>query len=399
MVDYLGLHGWEGVGSFFTSDNNKKWTAEERKNKITKHIIFEQLQRTIRMFDWDIRCNGKTSTKITRRSLELLVQSNGLGGVVKVKDELYCLYGTLGGEPNWNYMPSKFIFANAFLNESRECDIYGIEKDRDVVIIPNDSLYRGMIPTIKFHAEQLTETYLTKRAVLIWLRANRLLTAPTSDAMDDLKDYLQDLELGKLASIYDKNFLKDIKDLGGDNSVRGVVTQILECLQYEKAALFNDCGLQMNYNMKRESITSSEAQLGEGALLPKPDDMMDMRKMAVKDIKDVFDETWTVEFSSAWKDLHQSINLEIQLEQAEVHSSEHPEANVDEQPEVQSNEQTETDGDEQSEGDVDEQSEVQSNEQTETDGDEQSEGDVDEQSEADGDEQSETDKNEEGDKR
>lgn len=358
MVEYLGLHGWESVGTFFTPDNNKKWTAEERKNKITKHIIFEQLQRTIRMFDWDIRCNGKTSTKITRRSLELLVQSNGLGGVVKVKDELYCLYGTLGGEPNWNYMPSKFIFANAFLNESRECDIYGIEKDRDVVIIPNDSLYRGMIPTIKFHAEQLTETYLTKRAVLIWLRANRLLTAPTSDAMDDLKDYLQDLELGKLASIYDKNFLKDIKDLGGDNSVRGVVTQILECLQYEKAALFNDCGLQMNYNMKRESITSSEAQLGEGALLPKPDDMMDMRKMAVKDIKDVFDETWTVEFSSAWKDLHQSINLEIQLEQAEVHSSEQPEADVDEQPEVQSNEQTEADGDEQSEGDVDEQPET-----------------------------------------
>lgn len=391
MVDYLGLHGWESVGSFFTPDNNKKWTAEERKNKITKHIIFEQLQRTIRMFDWDIRCNGKTSTKITRRSLELLVQSNGLGGVVKVKDELYCLYGTLGGEPNWNYMPSKFIFANAFLNESRECDIYGIEKDRDVVIIPNDSLYRGMIPTIKFHAEQLTETYLTKRAVLIWLRANRLLTAPTSDAMDDLKDYLQDLELGKLASIYDKNFLKDIKDLGGDNSVRGVVTQILECLQYEKAALFNDCGLQMNYNMKRESITSSEAQLGEGALLPKPDDMMDMRKMAVQDIKDVFDETWTVEFSSAWKDLHQSINLEIQLEQAEVHSSEQPEADVDEQSEVQSNEQ--------SEADADEQSEVQSNEQTETDADEQLEADADEQSEAGVDEQSETDKDEEGDKK
>ena len=391
MVDYLGLHGWESVGSFFTSDNNKKWTAEERKNKITKHIIFEQLQRTIRMFDWDIRCNGKTSTKITRRSLELLVQSNGLGGVVKVKDELYCLYGTLGGEPNWNYMPSKFIFANAFLNESRECDIYGIEKDRDVVIIPNDSLYRGMIPTIKFHAEQLTETYLTKRAVLIWLRANRLLTAPTSDAMDDLKDYLQDLELGKLASIYDKNFLKDIKDLGGDNSVRGVVTQILECLQYEKAALFNDCGLQMNYNMKRESITSSEAQLGEGALLPKPDDMMDMRKMAVKDIKDVFDETWTVEFSSAWKDLHQSINLEIQLEQAEVHSSEQPEADVDEQPEVQSNEQTEAEVDEQSEVDTDEQSEVQSNEQTEAE--------VDEQSEVDTDVQPKTDKDGEEDKR
>ena len=155
----------------------------------------------------------------------------------------------------------------------------------------------------------------------------------------------------------------------------------------------------MNYNMKRESITSSEAQLGEGALLPKPDDMMDMRKMAVKDIRDVFDETWTVEFSSAWRDLHQSINLEIQLEQAEVHSSEQPEADIDEQPEVQSNEQTETDGDEQSEADADEQSEVQSNEQTETDGDEQSEADADEQSEAGGDEQPETVKDEEGDKK
>ena len=59
MVDYLGLYGWGSAGSFFTPDNNKKWTAEERKNKITKHIIFEQLQRTMQMFDWDIRCNGK----------------------------------------------------------------------------------------------------------------------------------------------------------------------------------------------------------------------------------------------------------------------------------------------------------------------------------------------------
>lgn len=321
MANYDGLKGFMGRGGSFFALDDKKDAGVQRKLRIINHIILEQLQRTLQMFEWKITSNGKDSTKITKRSLELLVQTSGLGGVIKHNDELYCVYGTLGGEPNWNYMPSKFIFANAFLNISRECDIYGINSPKDVVIIPNDSLYRGMLPMLKFHAEQITETYLTKRSVLIWMRAARLLTAPTSDSMKDILDYIRDIEEGKLAAIYDKNYLKDVSELSGDSTPRGLVTQILECLQYEKAAMYNDCGLQMNYNMKRESITSSEAQLGEGALLPKPDDMMDMRKIAVKQIKEVFDEQWEVEFSSAWRDLHQSINLEIELEKKEVQTS------------------------------------------------------------------------------
>lgn len=345
MANYDGLKGFMGRGGSFFALDDKKDAGVQRKLRIINHIILEQLQRTLQMFEWKITSNGKDSTKITKRSLELLVQTSGLGGVIKHKDELYCVYGTLGGEPNWNYMPSKFIFANAFLKTSRECDIYGIDSPKDVVIIPNDSLYRGMLPTLKFHAEQLAETYLTKRSVLIWMRAARLLTAPTSDSMKDIVDYIHDIEEGKLAAIYDKNYLKDVSELNGDSTPRGLVTQILECLQYEKAAMFNDCGLQMNYNMKRESITSSEAQLGEGALLPKPDDMMDMRKIAVKQIKEVFDEQWEVEFSSAWKDLHQSINLEIELEKKEVQTSEQGESSNGGDNDSDSTSGTEHDGD------------------------------------------------------
>ena len=91
--------------------------------------------------------------------------------------------------------------------------------------------------------------------------------------------------------------------------------------QYQKAAFYNDFGMQMNYNMKRETITSSEAQLGEGALLPFSDEMMEMRKQSCKELKETFDLNWEVEFSSAWSDLRKSIQFGLMAEENEVKNS------------------------------------------------------------------------------
>lgn len=309
LDDYCTQTGIAFIKHFFT--NPKK--ANPKKDKLTNYLIRMQLRRTLQMFNWSIQSNGKPSTKIDKRNLELLIQTYGLAGIIKHNDELYALFGTLGGEPNWNYMPTKFICANAFLNLSKEYNIYDTDKGQsDCVIIPNDSLYQGMLPSLSYHSEMITEIELTKKQVLVWLRAPHTFSAPTSNAKKDVEDYLALLESGELGAIFDKSFLRNILDIGGDNtSSRGILTQVLEVLQYEKASMFNDCGLEMNYNMKRESITSSEAQLGEGSLLPTPDDMMDMRKLACKRVKEVFDEDWSVEFGSAWKVLHESIDLEL----------------------------------------------------------------------------------------
>lgn len=290
---------------------------DDRKKRLIKYNIFNMLRRTLQMFEWKLEYKGKECKRITKRNLEFLIQLNGVAGIIEHKNELYALYGSMGGEPNWNLMPTKFIIANAYLNFSGTFNLYDLDdgSKKNCVVIPNDSLYRGMIPIFNYNSEQIAETELTKRALKVWLRAPHTFSVPSSNAAEDVKSYLSDLEKGKLAFVLDKNLLKNITDIGSDNtSARGILTQILECLQYEKASYFNECGMQMNYNMKRETITSSEAQLGEGALLPLQDDMMDMRKKACKEINELFDANFDVEFASAWRNLRRSIEFSIASE-------------------------------------------------------------------------------------
>lgn len=290
-------------------------TSKQRKDKITKLQMVNMLRRTQRMFEW----KGLPDT-IPQRDMELLIQTRGLTGIVKHNDKLYSVFGGLGGTPQYNYMPTWYIVANPYLKLNKTFYIYNDdEHKKDVVIIPNDSLYQGIIPLLSYHCEMLTEIQLTKRCIVVNNRMPNLLVAPDANAKQNLDDFLSDLDEGELASIFDKNYLKNIQSIPiSDGSTRNVMTQVLEMEQYQKAAMFNDIGLQMNYNMKRETITSSEAQLGESALLPLPDDMLEMRKIACRQVKEVFDEKWEVEFSSAWKDLRKSIQVEMAIEEKEL---------------------------------------------------------------------------------
>lgn len=344
--EFFGLTGFEGFGI-----RSRQYFSEKRKNRktlLTRYNIVMMLRRTLQMFDWKIEWRGKTCKTIDKRNLELLVQSTGLAGLVEIENNIYALFGTMGGQPNWNYMPTKFIFANAYLNQSGERNIYDLKDGgkKNCVIIPNDSMYQGMIPLLSYHSELITEIELTKKAVLVWARAPHTFTAPTSNGVEDIKSYLKDLEKGNLSAIYDRNMLKDMKDLGSDTSIsRGSVTQILEALQYEKASLFNDIGLEMNYNMKRETITSSEAQLGEGSLKPLPDDMMDMRKIACKEANELWngDLNIEVEFASSWRDLHTSIELDLKKKEAETNENEDVQSTGQINEEVNTNGQNDND--------------------------------------------------------
>ena len=292
--------------------------SKSRKDKITRLQMNNMLRRLLKMFKWTI-----PDETVTARSLELFIMTKGFTGVVMVEGKPYAIMaGHLGGEPNVEYMPTKFVAANPALGTKlkTEYNIYGPNKD--VVIFPNDALYQGVLPTLSFHSQLLTEINLTKRCIMIKKRDPDAYIAPTDNAKSDIEDYLKRLENGDISAILDKNILNKIATLGeGQSGNHNIITQVLEMEQYQKAAFFNDFGMQMNYNMKRETITSSEAQLGEGALLPFSDEMMEMRKQSCKELKETFDLNWGVEFSSAWYDLRKSIKFGLMAEENEVKNS------------------------------------------------------------------------------
>lgn len=295
-------------------------SKKERRKRIADFLINNMLLRTMQMFEWKGDDWEKFSERIPQRDMELLIQTKGVGGIIKHDGHLYCVVGNVGGKPNWDYMPMQYVVANPYLGLSKTYNIYNADgNEKDVVIIPNDTLYRGVMPILEFHSEVLTEIYLTKRLIMRNVRMPNLLSAPDNNTKEAIDGFIEDIAEGEQTSIFDRSFLKNIESIPTtQGSTHNIMTQVLEMEQYQKAALFNDLGLQMNYNMKRETITSSEAQLGEGALLPLCDDMLLQRKIACKQIKEVFGLNIDVDFSSAWKDLRKSIETAAKVEESKV---------------------------------------------------------------------------------
>ena len=79
--------------------------------------------------------------------------------------------------------------------------------------------------------------------------------------------------------------------------------------QYLKASQYNDLGLNANYNMKRESLNSTESQLNDDALMPFIDDMIANREEGLDQFNKMFGTNIKVKKSSAWEDNQQENDL------------------------------------------------------------------------------------------
>ena len=299
--DYVGLIGFGSIGRIPNP-------ADVDSSKI--YHIRNMFNRTQSMFEY----KGLPDT-ITSRNLELLLQRDGYCAIANVKSNnpiyssgLYALWGTLGGEPDPYRMPSKFVFANAGLSTSGELAI-----DKDCVVIPNDSLYLGLQPIAEYNAYHLSHAYITLRIALINTRLSKILSAADDDVYEACKEYIKKIENGSLAVIKDTTF----QEIGGfnvsmDNSASNSdLTKIIEVIQFIKGSWFNDIGLQSNYNMKRETLTSSEVALNNDILSPLIDNMLFNRRQAIEKINKMFGVNWSVELNSSWKNnfLEEKIEL------------------------------------------------------------------------------------------
>ena len=258
---------------------------------------------------------------ITNRYLELLIQVNGFAIIFQKDEKTYCSFGGLGGKPNHEYMPTLATIANPFLGISGKWAIdwgYGIDSklngekiEGECVVIPNDSLFMGTIPVNSYYATQLIENDLTMNCNLINLRVMNLIYAKDEDVKKSLDEVIEDLENGKIKSALDENFFEDgIKSTPfGSNGSANNIVQLLEQRQYIKGSWWNEWGVQSNYNMKRESITSSENILNVDNLIPLTDSMKDFREKSWELANKKFGLSVKVDFSSAWKKLKKELNL------------------------------------------------------------------------------------------
>ena len=286
-----------------------------------KQVVFDKIQymliKTLSMFKYQ-----NLPETISRRTMELYFQLNGFAGFYDYKDDLYCLQGGLGGEPDPNYMPTIFTFSNPALGISKQLKI-----NEECVIIPNDDMYFGLYPLMCKYATAETENELSLFIADILSRIPAMISAGDDNALESAKKFLQDIEVGKLGAIADSEFLEGIKAQPVNSSNNRNITQLIEYEQYLRAGFYNEIGLNANYNMKRESLNSNESQLNDDMLYPMIDNMLKNRKEGLERVNKMFGTDISVELDSSWKDNYDE--KELTLENME--NNEEPEEPIQEE--------------------------------------------------------------------
>lgn len=279
---------------------SQEFDFTDKSTCINQHIAY-MLNRTQSMFRWE-----GLPDSIPERSLELFLQTNGNVCFYEYNGKLYVFTGGMGGEPDVYYMPTVYTIANPALKLSKSLEI-GFE----CVVVPNDSLYLGLIPMFTRYASGMTENELSMKIAIINSRIVDLISAPDDRTRVSAEKYLSDVVDGKLGVIAENAFLDGIRAQPyGTTANSNALTNLIETEQYFKASWYNELGLNANYNMKRESLNTSESQMNNDALLPLVDDMLNCRKRAVKEVNKMFGTDISVSLASSWEDNEQEIELE-----------------------------------------------------------------------------------------
>lgn len=319
-----------------------KYTITD-KEKNLDNFTLQTLNKLQSMFTY----TGLPDT-MPQKWFEFYLMCNGNCFVTKVDDNLYAFTGGVGGEPDAYYQPTIYVVANPYLKLSKEYKI-----DVDGVLVRNDTLMTGMLPIIKKYGVLLTETDITIRSALINLRIYNAISASDDNTKKSADEFLKHIENGELSSIGENPFFEGVKIFNGTTSTN-YLSQIIEMTQYLKASFYNELGLNANYNLKREYISTSENTLADDILLPFVDNMLEERKQALEKINTMFGTEINVEFSSSWKANNSQNEKEIADNEKDIISGENTEIQIDEPDDSKSDETDDPKTDEKKVSDIDE---------------------------------------------
>lgn len=272
---YNGIHG-------------VPWDRKE-KDRNTRNQVMYMLDRSLLMFEY----HGLPDS-IPAIELERLLQSNGFAGVTEVQGELYAFYGGLGGEQDVYGRPTTMVISNPALDYNATLTI-----DEDVILMRNDSMMLGLIPTFAKYCSLLNENEITMALASISQRVNNLISVADDNTASSADKYLKQLEDGKLGYIFESK-LFDSLQTNPMNSAGGSISDLIELQQYLKASMYNEIGLNANYNMKRERLNSAEVEMNSDNLYPLVDNMLEHRRIALEQINEKYGTEISVEFNSSW---------------------------------------------------------------------------------------------------
>ena len=239
---------------------------------------------------------------IPQKWLENYLLVNGYVVWLKNGDDLVVTNAGVGGDPDVYFIPKECLVANPYLKPG----VNGTyRRDVDCVLMYNDTYAQGLIPMLKKYCSLMVEAELSMNINTIMSRGSAMISAADDKTKDSAELWLKRVRDGQLGIIGESPMLIGNQDspltvnqLSGADTT---ITNLIEYMQYVKASLYNELGLQSNYNMKREAIMSGESQLDEDMLHPLIDNMLKERQDALEKVNAMFGTNIKVSFNSAWE--------------------------------------------------------------------------------------------------
>ena len=260
------------------------------KAKVFENYCKYTFTRTQSMFTYE----GLPDT-IPVQWLESYLQRNGSCCIAEHEGKLYALLGNAGGEPDEYYQPTIYTVANPALNLSKSYKI-----GEDCVYCKNDYDAIGLVPLVSRYCGLMTENLLTVRISDINMRMMNLLSAPDDNTLQSTKQYLKDLEDGKLGVVGETPFFEGLKLQSKGVGNGDYMIQFIELQQYLKGSMYNELGINANFNMKREALSGQELSLNDDALMPLIDDMLKQRRAMCDELNEMFGLNVSVDYGSSW---------------------------------------------------------------------------------------------------
>ena len=333
-------------------------------------FIENTLAKTQAMFVYE----GLPDT-VPAEELERLLQTEGNAFFAKVNGDLYALQGAAGGEPDPYNRPTIYTVANPALKLNKSYKI-GV----DGVFIKNDTNGNSLLPLIGKFAVLYTDGVISLNTASILTRITMLISASDDKTKQSADEFLKKILDGDFSVIGENAFFKGVNMQTAATSNTQYITQLVELVQYYKANMLNELGLNANYNMKRERLNTGEVAMNVDVLLPYVDNMLHERQKALKKVNEMFGTEITVRLGSSWYLEHE--NYESLVTGVEVVTEEEREndpTNETDQPEPTEEQQEQTEQTE--DGNEQEQSETEDTDQQEKDKDQPADEDTEEQQE------------------
>ena len=316
-------------------DNIYKLYQQQVRDKDTAVTEFmaNTLAKTQSMFEYE-----GLPDSIPQKELERLLQTTGNAFVTSVDGVLYALSGGKGGEPDVYGRATLYTVANPALKLNKTYDI-----QKDGVLIENDSNGESLLPLIGRYAVLHTDGLISLNTASILTRITMLISASDDKTKQSADEFLRKIQDGEFSIIGENAFFKGVNMQTAPTTNSVYITQLIELIQYYKASMYNELGLNANYNMKRERLNLGEVSMNVDVLLPYVDNMLKERQNAVEKINAMFDTEISVKLASSWGLERDNYNaLAADLETVNVNPTAEPEP-TEETTETDGN-GTETDG-------------------------------------------------------